>query len=103
MSFFSRKIGKQENLAAHTESDQVPTLHIKREPMPLSFRDVDENELFEIGGALFIRLEDGAAYCFYVPHRSYFKKGRHEVAETRHIRLVTRLHATVEGSELTES
>ncbi len=84
------------------EPEEVPSLTIEREPMPLSFRDLDEHQVFEIAGCLFIKMSGNKqAFCFKSSRASSVKRGIWEPDPLTHVRLVTDLYARVEGGQLT--
>jgi hypothetical protein len=77
-----------------------PELTITREPMPLAYRDLNEHDVFEIGGCLFIRMSDHAV-CFKTSRSSMVGLGKWKPNDLTHVRLVTDLYAKVEGGMLT--
>lgn len=79
---------------------EFPIVEIDREPMPLRYRDLRENEVFEIGDCLFIRMDDGDAYCFHCGMTSYVKKGRHKIDGMQIVRLSIHIHTHIQGSKL---
>lgn len=110
MGFWNRKFNvpkyKAEDFAPTptketTEGGQVK-LTIEREPMPLAFRDLNEHEVFEIGGCLFIKMSGNKqAFCFKTSRASLVRLGVWEPDPLSHVRLVTDLYARVEGGILT--
>lgn len=82
------------------ERPELPIVEIAREPMPLRYRDLRENEVFEIGDCLFIRMDDGDAYCFHSGMIAFVRKGRHKIEDMQTVRLSIHIQAHIQGSQL---